>query len=321
MESLRERLCERAYLKGIGLSSEEHKRILTDLKRWLSHNYPTGVLRTGDGSYTLVSDRYGEPYHSLTAGALTEAIEKFLNPSRLKELASSEKQVSILDVGFGLGYNTAVAVHELRRINGRIGIEVLALDMDFPETISLLPEPYRRTQREILGLLPEGEKGGISVRFIKDDMRKTLKKVKNFKADAVFHDPFSPYKNPEAWSLELLCLVRDLMRERGVWVSYTSSLPVRKALLELGFRVGETPPVGRRRGGTVASPRGCVEELSEREKLRLKNSPYSIPFRDPGLELEPLDILIDYRLSVLLRERAVSSRAERELPQAQPSAG
>jgi chorismate dehydratase len=141
----------------------------------------------------------------------------------------------------------------------------------------------------------------------------SLVKLEGVEVDAVFHDPFSPYKNPEMWSIDLLSSIKRLMKREGMWVSYSSSLPVRKALIELGFTVGRTPPVGRRRGGTVASFEKVPWELTLKEVEKLRSSPYSIPFRDPELREEPLRILIDYRLNVLLRERASFSEGRREL--------
>ncbi|EDP74956.1 MnmC family methyltransferase [Hydrogenivirga sp. 128-5-R1-1] len=313
MQSLRERLCERASLLGVDLTDREIDNALRDLGRWLPKGLSSSdVLKTEDGSYTLMSEEYGEPYHSVTAGALTEALEKFFKPSLLVEVAAKAERVTLLDIGFGLGYNAAVAVHELRKINKRLNIEILALDKRLPDAIPSLPEPYTKTHSSLLGMLPAGEREGVSLKLLEGDFRETLRKVVGFRADAVFHDPFSPYRNPEAWSLELLSLIRPLMKEEGAWVSYTSSLPVRRSLIELGFNVGSTPPVGRRRGGTVASLKRAFR-LGEEERSKLMDSPYSTPFRDPGLELEPVDILIDYRISVLLRERALSSGGRRGL--------
>ncbi|RLJ69798.1 chorismate dehydratase [Hydrogenivirga caldilitoris] len=321
MENLRRRLFERASIRGLELSQEECKRVLRDIKRWLPDTPPSDneVVVTADGSYTLISSEYGESYHSLTAGALTEAAQKFVKPSGLIESAQFMERVAILDIGFGLGYNVAVAVHKLRKVNKSIEVEIITLDKAIPENIPALPEPYRETHKKVLSLLPNGEREGVSLKLYKGDMRKTLKVIKGFRADAVFYDPFSPYRNPEAWTLELLNMVKGLMKDTGVWVSYTSSLPVRRALLDLGFKIGETPAVGRKKGGTIASLKKHVGDIRGRDRIKLYSSPYSVPFRDENLELEPVDILIDYRLSVLLRERAVSSELGRELQQARPS--
>lgn len=300
------RLSERAKLLGISLSEEEEKKVLRDIKRWIEPKLKVGLVWTEDGSPTLIHP-CGEPYHSITAGAITECRDKFLKPSKLLELARRKDYVRILDVGFGLGYNVAVAVYELRKINPLVEIEIVSLEKSIPEEVPPLPEPYRDAHRDVLNMLPGDEREGIRLRVLFGDAREKVREIRDFLADAVFHDPFSPYRNPELWTLEFLRELMSRTEKDGRWVSYSSALPVRKALLSLGFRVGSTEPVGRKRGGTVATLSGWVEPLSEIERIKLESSPFSVPFRDPDLRSDPLDILIDYRLNVLLREREFSS--------------
>ncbi len=305
---MRERLLEIARKKGVELSERETESILRDLRRWVNHNISHDILaKTADGSYTLISKSYGEPYHSITAGAVVECLEKFVRPSEILQRALFRKEVKILDVGFGLGYNIAVAVHEIRRKDPGTDIVIASLEKNLLSDIFVLPEPYRDIHRKILSLLPEGESEGIYLRVLTGDAREKIASLRGFEADAVFHDAFSPYRNPELWSLEFLKLVKECMNEEGIWVSYTSSLPVRKALLNLGFSIGSTKPVGRKRGGTVATLKGRVNPITEEERKKLLTSPYSVPFRDPNLRSSSIDILIDYRLNVLLRARVLSS--------------
>ena len=292
--------------RGIEFTEEDIEAILRDLKRWAEGCREPGIVRTEDGSYTLISPVYGEPYHSLTAGAVTECLVKFVGPSRILERCSLKEEVRILDVGFGLGYNTAVALTEIRKISKEVRVEVVALDVRIPEEIPPLPEPYGEIHGRMIGSLPEWEWENMRVRLVLGDARETLKKLSGFGADAVFHDPFSPFKNPELWTLDLLKLVKDTMSEEGMWTSYTSALPVRRTLLDLGFRVGESRPVGRRKGGTVASLKGEVPPLPHEEERKLLESPYSVPLRDPYLSWDPLRILVEYRISVLLRERGTA---------------
>lgn len=305
VESLRDLVGKRAESLGIELRDSELRVVLGDLARW----YPKRkgedhLIRTQDGSLTLWSGEFGEPYHSVSAGAIREALEKFVLPSRITEKAVVRGKVRILDVGFGLGYNLAVALRGIREANPKAEIEIISLERRLPENVPLLPEPYRRFHETVLNLLPEGERDGIYLKVLLGDGRERLRGLYGFGADAVFHDPFSPYRNPEMWSLEFLRIVRDNIKPEGYWVSYTSSLPVRKALKELGFRVGASEPVGRRRGGTVATLEGELKPLDPKEDRKL--SPFSVPFRDEDLRREPLEILLDYRLSVLLRERELS---------------
>ncbi len=314
---LEERVLQRAELLGVVLSAKELEKILKDIKRWTRRDLPPGKVRTEDGSLTLV-DKRGEPFHSITAGAITECLEKFVRPSRIVERAKELGRVRILDVGFGLGYNVAIAVHEMRKVNPKIEVEILSLEKAFPNDIPLLPEPYREIHREILNLIPAGEREGVRINVLLGDGRGRVRELGKFCADAVFHDAFSPYKNPELWSFEFLREITKAMAKTGYWVSYTSSLPVRKALLLLGLRVGSSKPVGRKRGGTVASFKSPVPEMHQEEILKLESSPYSVLFRDPDLCGEPIDILIDYRINVLLRERELFSGSRREEPSRLP---
>ncbi len=304
MKDLHTVLIEEAERRGVELGASDLRRLLHDLSRWLAREQERSVLRTADGSLTLFSTAYGEPYHSVSAGAIRECLLKFLHPSGLLE--RDRDRLRILDVGFGLGYNTAVAVYHLREKNPRVEVEILALEKELSDAVPPMPEPYRRTHERILSLLPSGEHDGVRIRLLEGDARETLPRT-DFRADAVFHDPFSPYRNPELWSLEFLREVKLRMDPCGVWVSYTSSLPVRRALLDLGFRVGGSEPVGRKRSGTVASPAGKVSPLAPQELRKLRESPYSVPFRDPDLRRDPLRILVSYRISVLLREKGISS--------------
>lgn len=60
---------------------------------------------TNDGSVGLFSPDADDIYHS-TYGALTEAYEKFILPSDLKNFLQKNNEIKILDICFGIGYNT-----------------------------------------------------------------------------------------------------------------------------------------------------------------------------------------------------------------------
>ena len=60
---------------------------------------------TKDGSVGLFSPEVDDIYHS-TYGALTEAYEKFILPADLKNYFEKKRKIKILDICFGIGYNT-----------------------------------------------------------------------------------------------------------------------------------------------------------------------------------------------------------------------
>jgi tRNA U34 5-methylaminomethyl-2-thiouridine-forming methyltransferase MnmC len=298
-QPLEERLRE-TLEKEYGISDEgTYEALLKLLKGWLKPSVQgEGVSPTKDGSYTLIAKEYGEPYHSLTAGAIGECLEKFLRPSGLLEKAKGSKMIKVVDVGFGLGYNVAVMLKHLRDVKKDIDIEVLSYERELPKEVPPPPEGYLSYWKLLWENLPSFERDGISFRLLLGDARERVREIENFDADAIFHDGFSPYKNPELWTLDFLAMLTKLLKGDGVWVSYTSSLAVRKALKLLGFNLQSTSPVGRKRGGTRAGFE-IEESLPEEEARKLKNSPFAVPFRDPTLNREPLHILIDYGLRVL----------------------
>lgn len=60
---------------------------------------------TNDGSTGLFSPDADDIYHS-TYGALSEAYEKFILPANLDFYFQNKKEIKILDICFGIGYNT-----------------------------------------------------------------------------------------------------------------------------------------------------------------------------------------------------------------------
>ena len=60
---------------------------------------------TNDGSVGLFSPDADDIYHS-TYGALTEAYEKFILPANFHEFFKKNSEIKILDICFGIGYNT-----------------------------------------------------------------------------------------------------------------------------------------------------------------------------------------------------------------------
>lgn len=65
---------------------------------------------TNDGTVGLFSRRADDIYHS-TYGALTESWQKFIIPSHLEDYLASHDSVRILDLCYGIGYNTKTALN------------------------------------------------------------------------------------------------------------------------------------------------------------------------------------------------------------------
>ncbi len=288
--------------KKLGVKLEE-KQVQRVVKEFIAKTAPSvnleGKVLTFDGSWTIVSKEYKEPYHSITAGALKETIEKFIKPSGIEELAKRKKVINIIDVGFGLGYNVAVALGFIKKENPNCEVEIYSFEKHVLESIPILPEPFSEIHKKILDSLPSFSWDGVNFNLLLGDARETIQKLENFGAHVVFHDGFSPYRNPELWTYHFLERIKNLMHESGIWVSYTSALPVRKALKLLGFGLSTTLALGRKRSGTLAKLGGS-DNLPSQELQKLEISPYAIPFEDPCLCLDREEIIIRYLIKVEL---------------------
>ena len=63
---------------------------------------------TADNTESFLNLEINETYHSQT-GAVEEALKKYAEPCQIKELAKTGS-IKILDMFFGLGYNSAMAI-------------------------------------------------------------------------------------------------------------------------------------------------------------------------------------------------------------------
>jgi len=202
------------------------------------------LIKTKDDSNTLYSDKYNETFHSIS-GALEEAEKKFIEPCKVKS------GMKILDIGFGLGYNSGMAVFKAKKI------EIISLENDINVLEELqkidVPSWFKESYKIIKKAAKELEykDNDVFIKILLGDARETIKKIED-KFDAVFLDPFSPPKNPELWTVEFFKEIKKKMKENAVLSTYSCAGKVRRNLKEAGFEVKDGPIVGRRAPGTIA---------------------------------------------------------------------
>ncbi|MDR1451766.1 MAG: hypothetical protein LBI57_05510 [Helicobacteraceae bacterium] len=213
------------------------------------------LVETADGSFTLLSDRYNESYHSVKEGALRETLEKHVRPAFT--YATIGESVRILDICFGLGYNSLCAIAVF---GGKI--EIIAPEMD-RELIASLPNlPYPKMfdrLRPVIQKLSDDlyyEDERVSVKIALGDAAKLTQTMPG-EFDVIFQDPFSYNKNPELWSARFFTDLYRLLKPTGVLTTYSASHKARTAMANVGFLLHTHPftPNGGLRKGTIASKR------------------------------------------------------------------
>lgn len=250
---------------------------------------------TDDGSPTLYHPEYHQHFHSV-AGAKTEALKKFVQPA---QIAGLEKP-RILDIGFGLGYNVVSALEA----NPNAELITLEKDLRTLDAAIKLFEP-ESLQYQLIATL---RKDGIyhNVRLHAGDARDSAPTLPPQYFDVIFMDGFSPETNPELWSYDFIRELKNILKPKGVIVTYSSAYPVLGAFLQLGFGIAETEPFGRRRGGILAQHSGNTTLDNKKLNIILKSTA-GVPWRDPGLHNSTAQIKS-------LRQRIVKKLRSRGIP-------
>ncbi|MBD2136561.1 hypothetical protein H6F32_02925 [Anabaena sp. FACHB-1237] len=247
---------------------------------------------TADGSFTFISPEFGEYFHS-HYGAKQESFLKFAAPTQLASLAK-KGSVKILDVCYGLGYNTAAALETIWQVNPNCHIEIMALELN-PQVPQAainhhIFHQWEKQYQDILNKIAFYhyiQTDYLQINLLIGDARTSISQVHKlgFSADAIFFDPFSPPKCPQLWTVEFITQVSQCLHSNGLLATYSCAASVRTALFKAGLVIGSTPPVGRRTPGTIAAyPQRLLDlpKLSQAEQEHLLTRA-AIPYRDPTL--------------------------------------
>jgi tRNA U34 5-methylaminomethyl-2-thiouridine-forming methyltransferase MnmC len=246
---------------------------------------------TADGSYTFISPDFAEAYHS-HFGAQQEAFGKFVQPCQIAAHVRETGAIRILDICYGLGYNSAAALTTIAQANPDAKIELVALDLDRrPAQAAIahqLLDAYPLVvQEQLTALVQTGEvrRDRLQARFLPGDARHTLARLEpgQFLADAIFLDPFSPPNCPQLWTVDFIALVARYLAPTGTLATYSCAAAVRSALLSAGLHIGSSPAVGRKAPGTIARwYESNLPPLSRQEQEHLQTRA-AIPYRDRDL--------------------------------------
>lgn len=249
---------------------------------------------TADGSATFFSAEFGETFHSRT-GAQREALEKFAIATALAT-KSHRSHLTLLDICYGLGYNTAAALALIWQQHPQCHVTVVGLEIDATipvAALEILP-PWPESVLEVLRALAHQHyytSSNCQAQLHLGDARQTIQTLvaSGFQADAIFLDPFSPQRCPQLWTVEFLGMVARCLAVDGYLATYSRAAAVRSGLLAAGLQIGTLPLPTTPQAphewsqGTIArwQATGLVP-LSGMEQEHLQTRA-GIPYRDPTL--------------------------------------
>jgi tRNA U34 5-methylaminomethyl-2-thiouridine-forming methyltransferase MnmC len=256
------------------------------------------LFPTEDGSVTFWSETFQESFHS-SHGAKHEAEAKFVIPAKIAEKAKTQTQLNILDVCYGLGYNTAAAIAGVFESPDRsANLQIIALEnnLEVPQQAiaSGLVDIWQPAISQILTTAAAAQTvttENLSLQLLIGDARQTISQVPIKWADAIFLDPFSPPHCPQLWTVEFMQLLANCLKPDGYIVTYSSSAAVRAAMLSSGLQIGAIAPIGRKSPSTIAAFAPIpLPPISEHEAAFLKTRA-AIPYRDRTLQSTASEII------------------------------
>lgn len=203
-------------------------------------------LEWGEGALPI-STRFDDPYFSLSNG-LEETRHVFLAGNDLP--ARLRPGFHIAELGFGTGLNLLATL-----LVAQVPIRFTSFEaypmaaQDIARALELFPEAAA-VAGPFLAQWAQGARvfqlGPVAVEVVIGDARETLPRW-NGRADAWYLDGFSPAKNPELWSMELMADVGRHTARAGTFATYTAAGFVRRGLQAAGFAVERRKGHGHKR--------------------------------------------------------------------------
>lgn len=209
----------------------------------------SNYIKTKDGSYTLFSQKYNEAYHNINDGAFNEALYKHVLPA-FSNIDSKKSELRILDICFGLGYNSLVTLYHLKKegIDKKLSIYSPELDSDLIKSLEFFEYPDELKEYGfIIKSISKELFFSSSTLYIEVANIDALEYIQRFEDgffDIIYQDPFSTKKNPELWSLEYFMMLNKKMARDSILTSYSRARSVREALEKSGFEICDVKNIG-----------------------------------------------------------------------------
>jgi len=193
-----------------------------------------------DGSNTLFSKEFDEPYHSTKDGALHESLEKHVKPAF--GIKQNHEKLTILDICFGLGYNTFATLYYIKLNNLKTKVHILSPEFDeglvrslntfsFPTEFDFLEPIIDAISKN---LFYEDEQ--FKIEILLGDARESIPKIKE-QIDVIYQDAFSPTHNPLLWTKEFFSDMAKISKTDTILTTYSTAASVRLGLYENGFYI------------------------------------------------------------------------------------
>ena len=208
------------------------------------------IITTSDGSTTIHIPEWNEQYHS-KHGAIQEAYHVFIKNGLT---FFQNQKIDVLEIGFGTGLNSFITFVEANKSRLKVdyvGVEKYPIsDNEYSQlnyVAELNADDLIATFKKMHSI-PWEEKCILSDDFSLTKRKQGFKDIDDKHIfNLIYFDAFGARVQPELWTIDIFQKMFDALKTGGVLVTYAAKGSVRRAMIEVGFKVEKLPgPPGKR---------------------------------------------------------------------------
>ena len=208
------------------------------------------IIITADGSSTIHLSEWDEQYHS-KHGAIQEAKHVFIK-SGLSLF--SNREIAILEIGFGTGLNCFITFLEASKLNliiDYVGVEAYPILPEEMEQLNYVSELDATKFGNVFTEIHQQKwetKNKISAKYSLTKRKQFFDKINDKNIfHLIYFDAFGAKFQPELWTEDIFKIMYLALKQGGVLVTYSAKGSVRRAMESVGFIVERLPgPPGKR---------------------------------------------------------------------------
>lgn len=214
------------------------------------------IIITSDGSSTIHLPDWNEQYHS-KHGAIQEANHVFIKHglfffnAKLDSVSQKNKEISILEIGFGTGLNCFITYIEAKELNlniNYVGVEAYPVSKEEVKLMNYVDELEAVKHQSIFDKTHQvswEEKHQVDTGFNLTKRKQFFEDINDENTfDLIYFDAFGARNQPELWTEEIFAKMFKALKNDGVLTTYSAKGSVRRAMQTVGFKVErlEGPP-------------------------------------------------------------------------------
>ncbi len=259
------------------------------------------TIKTADINFLdcgkIISNKYDDFYFQPDKGA-QESEHVFIKnndlESKFKNL-KDDAELNIAEFGFGTGLNCILAINLFQKIvknNARLSIVSFEkYPINYADLVKIYAslkkdDPYFQEDSlildQILEQYPQMLPGIHHLRFNNIDLYLHFGDVKDYlfglkkKVDIWFLDGFSPAKNPDMWSEQLLLEIGRKSNKNASFSTFTAAKDVKETLERAGFEVNKVRGFGRKRNMLTGVKPDAGQDIISKSRIffHLDNDEY-----------------------------------------------